>query len=127
MLSSPAEHRPIFPPMDVFDPQSLLGNLGGDRDLAVEIVDVLRSSAPTILENVRTAAAAGDTEALRKSAHQLKGALASVGAHASSEAAARLERFGREPGKGDVAAAINALECEMRRLEPELDAFMDRA
>ncbi len=113
--------------MDVFDSQSLLGNLGGDRDLAVEIVGVLRSSAPTILENVKAAAANGDADQLRKSAHQLKGALASVGARASSEAAARLERCGREPGLDDVAAAIDSLDREMQRLATELEAFVNRS
>ncbi len=110
--------------MEVFDCDSLLGNLGGDRDLAVEIVAVLRNSTPTILENVRTAAAKGDADALRRSAHQLRGALASVGAQASSEAAARLERCGREPELRDVAEAIDALDREMQRLAPELDTFV---
>jgi HPt (histidine-containing phosphotransfer) domain-containing protein len=113
--------------MQVFDSSSFLDNLGGDRELAVEIVGVLRHSARGILELVREAASRGDADGLHRAAHQLKGALASVGALASSDAAAELERCGRDRAMAEAAAALDALDAEMQRLAPELDAFVSGA
>jgi HPt (histidine-containing phosphotransfer) domain-containing protein len=56
----------------------------------------------------------------------LKGALSSVGAQASSAAAARLEQCG-EQALDEITAAIDALDREMQRLAPELDAFVSGA
>ena len=113
--------------MHVFDSASLLDNVGGDRALAVEIVGVFRSSAPEILETVRGATSGGDAAGLHRAAHQLKGALANVGALASSEAAARLEQCGRDGAMDGARASLDALEIELGRLAPELDAFVSGA
>lgn len=107
----------------VFDRDYLLANLEGDRELLVEIIATFRSSSEGLLESIRKAATAGESKTLERDAHQLKGALANVGARSASAAAARLERLGRGLESGNVAAAVDELMREMDHLGPELDSL----
>ncbi len=113
--------------MEILDREFLLGNLEGDRDMLAEIVGIFRSSVPDTLGDIRRAVSGGDAPGIQRGAHQLKGALANLGARAASAAAAQLEGCGRGAALGEAAGALEALEEELRRLEPELDALLGRS
>jgi len=106
--------------MDILDREFLLDNVGGDRDLLREILAVFFESSDEILGEVRAAVRKGDSGALHRTAHQLKGALANLGARAASEAARELEILGREQVLSGVEDSLDALDREIQRLLPEL-------
>lgn len=112
--------------MQVLDRGFLLDNVDGDRELLAEIVETFRSTSPEMLEGIRRATAAADSDSVHRGAHQLKGALAAIGAEAASAAAATLEGLGQrgEIVSSAAAPALDALEREMLRLAPELDALV---
>ena len=92
------EPAPPAPPQApaVFDEASALLHTGGDRTLLKEVVALFRADYPAILERIRQAIAGSDGEALRTSAHAIKGSIATVGSPAGREAAMRLESMGRD-------------------------------
>src|SRR5213075_1746737 len=108
----------------VFDGAALVSRFEGDRDLAVVVVEAFLDESAGLLVAIAQAIAGGDSDALRMSAHRLKG---SAG-HLSEQIhglAARVEAIGRAGtvvGASDDAAALNGA---MERLVPALRAFVD--
>ena len=81
-----------------------------------EVLELFRSEAQGLLADVGKALHEGDAIGVKRAAHRLKGALVSLGAKPSTEAARALEVSG---GAGDLAAAgamLAHLENEMSRL-----------
>jgi HPt (histidine-containing phosphotransfer) domain-containing protein len=106
--------------METLDRERLMRNVDGDRELLAEIIDLFFDTSAGILEDIRAAVAKADPDALNRSAHQLKGTLANLGAKAASEAASHLETLGRNRTMTGLEQAFRTLETEMQRLEPEL-------
>ncbi|WP_051377835.1 ATP-binding protein [Derxia gummosa] len=75
----------------LYEPRRLLDAAGGDPDQVSEVASEFVESALADLDAVRRAAAGGDTEAMRRAAHRLKGAARVIGAGHLAEAAARIE------------------------------------
>lgn len=109
--------------MEILDRDYLYENVGRDPELLREIVDLFFESSGGILDGIRAAVRAADHEALRRDAHQLKGALSNVGAKAAAEAALVLETIGRNGVLSGIEDAMGALDREMERLTPELQAL----
>jgi HPt (histidine-containing phosphotransfer) domain-containing protein len=106
--------------MDVLDRQQLIQNVDGDPELLEEIVSLFFESSGEILTALRDSVRSADGPGLHASAHQLKGALANVGARAAAQAAYELERMGKAGELTRLEEALTSLEEEMDRLEPEL-------
>jgi signal transduction histidine kinase/DNA-binding response OmpR family regulator len=68
---------------------------GGEPNIIREVFDVFRSEAPTLLQQMRQATQGGDINALRRAAHSLKGAAASLGAKSLAGLCAKIERRAR--------------------------------
>ncbi len=109
--------------MEVLDRAFLLENVDNDQELLAEIVELFLESTPDIVKNIRAAVTKADPEALNRSAHQLKGALANVGAKAAAAAASNLESLGRSGTMTGLEDAMSSLESELDRLEPELKSL----
>ncbi len=90
--------------------------VGGDRDLAREVVQLYFKHYPGRLREIARAISAGDAEQLHLAAHALKGAVSNLAADRASELAYVLERMGHE---SDLEAAVEVLDD----LEVELDAI----
>ena len=110
--------------MEILDREHLIENVDGDPELLEEIVSLFFESSEEILEAIRQAVKGADPGALNASAHQLKGALANVGAKAATEAAYELEKMGKAGTMSGLESAMGTLETEMTRLEPELQALV---
>ncbi len=78
------------PPVGDSSNESLLERLGGDADLAHQMVRVFRLDAPSLLRTLTEAVEAGDCEAARRAAHAARGAAANFD-EAAARAAAALE------------------------------------
>jgi HPt (histidine-containing phosphotransfer) domain-containing protein len=78
----------------VFDQRLALSYTGGDRRLLKEVITLFRSDLPSYVRRIGSALKRRDGEALRMTAHGLKGALATVGSERGREIARELEQLG---------------------------------
>jgi HPt (histidine-containing phosphotransfer) domain-containing protein len=106
----------------IFDERAALAYTGGDRRLLKELVSLFRSDYPSSLRRIDRALRNRDFEAVRLAAHGLKGAIATVGAPAGSQAAAQLEQAARANRFEEAKRAYEKLRHEIDRLEKALAA-----
>ena len=107
----------------VFDLATLDRQTGGDRDLQIEVVRMFLEDCPSRVEAIRAAVADGDAVRLRATAHALKGAAAYLSATFVVDAAAHLERIGREGRMAEAVAALEQLDASVKQLVPRLAAL----
>src|SRR5262249_46364348 len=110
-------------PAEVFDAHDALNCVGGDMELLGELVELLFSTYPEQLADLRDAIACRDNPRVQRIAHTLKGATSNFGAAAVVEAAQRLETMGRAGALTGAEEALHALEEAMGRLRPALTSF----
>jgi len=107
----------------VFDQQATLARVQGDREMLQEIARLFLVEAPELLATIRESIARGDSQALARAAHSVKGTVESFGAQAAREAALRLEMMGRGGDLTQAAPACTALEQEVAHLGRALAVF----
>ncbi len=107
-----------------FDLNTALEIVEGNRELLIELVHLFREESPRQLADLGQAIARGDAGGVALHAHSLKGPLNSLGALAAADAAWRLEQMGRSGQLDGIAAAREALERELSRLERALTALL---
>ena len=94
------------------------------RALVESLLKLFRAEVPPLLEAVRQAAAAGDTQRLGRAAHGVKGCAANLGANRLAALSATLEKSGRAGTTEGVAPLLAEIEQEFQRvcraLEEEL-------
>ena len=93
--------------------------IGGSEDTAKEILTLLVTTLPEHQQELTRAFNAGDTEALRKSAHKLHGGTCYTGTPALKEAAAALENTAK------TTHDINALKPLYQHLLENIQAVID--
>ena len=101
----------------IFDEKAALAVVGQDRSLLEEVVATFRASRVAYEERIESALGRNDREALRMSAHALKGALATVGSPAGREAAARLEQCAGDESLDHARSAYSSLKACFVRLD----------
>ena len=89
--ASSGEADPVSGPV-VFDRQTLLARLLGDRELVKEICAGYLEEMPEQLQRLRQAVDRNDGDLVGKMSHTMKGAAANVGAMALSAAALNMEK-----------------------------------
>jgi signal transduction histidine kinase/CheY-like chemotaxis protein len=85
-----AEAQPV-----IFDVAATLRNIGGDRALLEDLVELFLERYETMLEKIRTALAAKDQVAVEQAAHALKGTANNLSASEVVLSAGQLEALGR--------------------------------
>ncbi|HYT77353.1 MAG TPA: ATP-binding protein [Vicinamibacterales bacterium] len=108
-VAAPAQDRLAF-----------LERLGGDLELADEVVAVFVDDCANRLGAIRKAIDAADPEALRQAAHALKGAAGNLSATGVFEAARTLERLGAEKRLEPAEGAWRMLAAESSLLMDSL-------
>jgi PAS domain S-box-containing protein len=107
--------------VSIFDADSLLRRLMGDRQLAGVVLRGFLDDVPHQLKNLRKLLAVGDAYGIRLQAHALKGAAATAGAETLRKIAHALEQAGGmghlDPCSGLVARAVEAFELFKHTLE----------
>ncbi len=107
------------PPLDL---AKALTVVGGDKDLLVELAQVFQTELPARLQALRRAVASGDAEQTEHVAHNLKGALASLGATRARDLTHELEQLGRASRLGTAPAVLATLEQELVRISEFVSA-----
>lgn len=101
----PSESAPAAPsaapPIDV---PAALNNLGGDRELLLEVVAAFCETLQTQLAGLEEASAQADLARLRAIAHSLRGSASNICAESTSRIARRLEQLA--PSEVTQAAAL---------------------
>ncbi len=103
------------------DREALLERIGGDADLADELVAVFLEDVPNQIQALAEALERGDRDVTERTAHTIKGAAANLSAVPLSRAAAVLEAAARE-GRGDLMPLFEAVKVEFERLQASLAA-----
>ena len=104
----------------VFDLQATMEQVGDDKDLLRELVDIYVGEYPAQLQSLEEAVGNNDAEAVRETAHSIKGAVGNFGAGLAVQAALNLENIGKSGYLSAAADALAALKLELDRLEREL-------
>lgn len=121
-LSTDSAPGPV--PPELAGRQAFLAGLGDDRELARKLIELFMAQSPKLLDQIRAAIEAGDSDALRRSAHALKGTISNFPAGPARGVAARMEVIGFD---GDLAAAREALpmlEEQVERLRGVLPSLV---
>jgi HPt (histidine-containing phosphotransfer) domain-containing protein len=105
------------------DRELALSRVGDDAELLKEIAALFMEDYPSVLAEIRAAAARGDAEGVERAAHGLKGSVANFGAQAAVDAAFQIERMGRAGDLNRVSEAIDTLARALDALRPELEAL----
>jgi PAS domain S-box-containing protein len=105
---------------DACDRAAAVERLGGDEDLFAEVAGLFLADAPGQVAQIRRAVATADADALRRTAHGLKGAAGYVGGVPAAEAARALELIGASGDLAAAEAALLTLDHEVARLLAEL-------
>ncbi len=117
--ADPAPPRSVQPMADddpVFERDKALFNLGNDTDLLEQLIVMYAEDEPRLMQDIDTALAASDPEALSNAAHALKGAVSNFCAPRARASAERLEHLGRDKRLGEAPAALAALHQELTAL-----------
>jgi two-component system sensor histidine kinase/response regulator len=109
----------------VFDIEQMRTRCGGDERLVQELITILRRETPGRMAAIRKASRTGNTEALWRAAHALKGSLGTIGAPRAFRAVDSLEKAGRSADAG-TAAVLADVEREMIALSKALSALKQR-
>jgi signal transduction histidine kinase/CheY-like chemotaxis protein len=110
-----AEVRPA-----AFNREELIDRLGGDADLLGDVIQLFLEDCPKRMAAIAAAVEQRDPEAIRTTAHALKGAAGTIAAAAVFEAAQALERLGAEKRLEPAEAAFRVLTREAASLTDTL-------
>jgi HPt (histidine-containing phosphotransfer) domain-containing protein len=105
---------------ETFDRAAFLARVDGDVELMQELVSLFLDDCPQRMTCLREALDCGDSEALAKAAHNLKGAVGNLCASRSFKTVQRLETAARDGDLQHAATAYTALEQEIAHLRTEL-------
>ena len=108
---------------EIFDKTAALEGIDGDVELLMELAGAFLEEYPKLLSEIREAIARDDSTALMHAAHTLKGSVGIFAANIAFEAALKLETMGRAEDLANAEEAYAALEEELKRLKPALEAF----
>ncbi|MFO1423364.1 MAG: response regulator [Candidatus Competibacteraceae bacterium] len=98
----------------------------GQPSVLSKIVGLYLDSAPALLQRLRDAVAAGDSEALRQAAHSLKSSSANLGATRLAALCKELEQRGRDRRLEDAATLVWELDRRYARVREALIVEMEK-
>jgi len=100
----------------IFDREGALNRLGDDEALLEEILGVYFEDTPRQLEALKEAVERGDSAAIRRQAHTLKGSSGNVGAVSMQEVAFQIEKAGETGDLARTASLFETIEKEFDKL-----------
>jgi HPt (histidine-containing phosphotransfer) domain-containing protein len=105
----------------IFDRATFDRQLGGDRALGLQILQMFIEDCPERVAAIKRAVERGDANGLQTAAHTLKGSAGYLAAAFVVEAAVELERIGREGRLSEAPSALGKLEGAVAQLMPEIE------
>ena len=102
------------------DQERALENVGGNRDVLNEMIDLFTTECPKQMSEIQSAYHSGDVKRLIRSAHTLKGSVALFGADKATAAARRVEFMGRDNQLEEFTEAWSELQADIDKLMSDL-------
>jgi signal transduction histidine kinase/CheY-like chemotaxis protein/HPt (histidine-containing phosphotransfer) domain-containing protein len=119
-----AVQAPAEPGRQLFDPDALMDNLGGDKAMLGEVIILCRENdAPRLLADLAHGIQSGDAEGVAKAAHAFKGMVGAFNATDAWGAAKLLEMTARAGKVGAIKEEADAFVRAMRALLVSLETF----
>jgi HPt (histidine-containing phosphotransfer) domain-containing protein len=106
--------------MEIINPEMFEEQMGGDRELMVEIIDLFLEERKRQEIEMREALQAREFELLSRLAHTIKGSLGSLHASKSRYHAQELETASKHGDTDKLGSLLTSLEKDLAELEPEL-------
>jgi PAS domain S-box-containing protein len=106
------------------DRVAALKRVDGDEELLAEIVQLFLDDAGTLMIDIAAAVRDADAPRIMRTAHRLKGSVATLAAGPAAAAALRLETLGRNGTLDESESAFRILQTEIERLLPALRAMI---
>lgn len=94
----------------------LADRLGGNRQLAHELIAVFLAEYPGLLQSIHASVARNDGQAISRSAHAMKGTVSNFIDAGPTATAQALERAAVEARLADVPALVDQLARELQEL-----------
>ena len=107
-----------------FDEKELLERVDGDVEFLADTVQMLETDGRSLIAEVKVAIAAGDSPAIGRTAHTLKGMISNFCAPTLQELALNVEKAGKAGDCATAATAVARLEPDLESLIGELNAFV---
>lgn len=104
-------------------PTVLIDRLGGDEELARQMIALFVQESPAMLESVRRSVAGGRGEDIRRAAHAFKGSVANFIDGGPTATALALEHAGRAAKLSEVSGLLAQLEAEVAALVDDMREF----
>ena len=108
----------------VFDKDEALKMFDNDKEFLKELVEIFINDAPEHMSGIEEAVDSRNSEALEKSAHKVKGAVANFGKSATTDTAFKLETMGKENNLDGVGEAYDTLVKDVENLMNVLKEFV---
>jgi HPt (histidine-containing phosphotransfer) domain-containing protein len=90
-----------------------------------EVVDLFVSDYPRMMVDIRQAFKTGDTDALIRTAHSLKGMLSLFNAQAAAQKTIKLQELGKQGEFSKIENEIEALSGELSMLKSTLQELVE--
>ena len=110
---------------DGFDRRAVLSRLDGDVELLGQLVEMFFQECPDYLSQIRSAIDHHDQDALRKSAHGLKGPVSTLSLTAALDAVLQLEGIGKSESMDGAQSAYDDLDRELERMKTVMQAELN--
>jgi HPt (histidine-containing phosphotransfer) domain-containing protein len=101
----------------------MVERLGGDEDLARDLVILFLGEYPNLMNNLRASVRSGNADAVRRAAHAAKGCIANFIDGGPQTTAYRIEQLGAEGRLSEVAPLLVDLEQQVAALVRDMAAF----
>jgi HPt (histidine-containing phosphotransfer) domain-containing protein len=107
--------EPALDPAVIESLRQLTGE--GEPEVVREVLTLFRDGAPARIAAIRRACLAGEAGALQRTAHEFKGASATIGAFPLQRCCRALEMAGKSARLDDAPALLEALDAEWTRVD----------
>lgn len=101
----------------------MIARLGGDEELARQLVTVFIGECPQMLAQVRQSIEQGTPDLVRRAAHAFKGSVSNFLPGGPTATAFALEQIGRDGRLDEAPAVLATLERQVHVLLTQLRAF----
>lgn len=107
----------------VWSPDQMIARLGGDEDLARELVTLFIGECPQMMAQIRESVEQGEPDLIRRAAHAFKGSVAIFLPDGPTVTAFALETMGRDGPVDEAPTVLARLERQVDALVAQLRAF----
>jgi HPt (histidine-containing phosphotransfer) domain-containing protein len=107
----------------IIDRDRLMGHVGGNSELLVELIQLLLELGPNMVNEVGESIDRASSDDLQRTAHTLKGSVGNFAADAAVQAALSLEMMGRNHDFSKAHEAFILLKKEMGNVFDELQSL----